>query len=84
MLLWPLHEYNPYGCFPKLGALFGGPQNKDYSILGSILGFPYLGKIPHRLEFWVQGLGLAHISKRATGKIEKLSHEPRTPSSITS
>ena len=24
--------------------LFGGPHNKDYSILGSILGFPYFGK----------------------------------------
>ena len=23
--------------------LFGGPQNKGYSISGSILGFPYLG-----------------------------------------
>ena len=27
--------------------LFGGPQNKDYSILGSILGSPYLGKLPY-------------------------------------
>ena len=31
--------------FPKQirGTFFGGPHNKDYSILGSILGFPYLG-----------------------------------------
>ena len=30
--------------FPKIrGTLFGGPQNKDYIILGSILGSPYYG-----------------------------------------
>ena len=38
-----------YGGFPKLGvpfwgSLFGGPYNKDYSILGSIFGSPYLGE----------------------------------------
>ena len=34
--------------FPKIrGALFGGPHNKDYSILGSILGSPYFGKLPY-------------------------------------
>ena len=33
--------------FPKIrGALFGDPYNKDYSILGSILGSPYFGKLP--------------------------------------
>ena len=26
--------------FPKLGVPFWGPHNKDYSILGSILGYP--------------------------------------------
>ena len=35
--------------FPKIsGTLFGGPHNKDYSILGSILGSPYFGKLPYR------------------------------------
>ena len=29
--------------------LFGGPHNKDYSILGSILGSPYFGKLPYRV-----------------------------------
>ena len=29
--------------FPKL---FGGSHNKDHSILGSILGSPYFGKLP--------------------------------------
>ena len=32
------------GGFPKVGVLFwGGPQNKDYSILEFIFGSPYLG-----------------------------------------
>ena len=29
-----------------MGAFFGGPYNKDYSILGSILGPPYSTKSP--------------------------------------
>ena len=34
--------------FPKIrGTLFGGPYNKGYSILGSILGSPYFGKLPY-------------------------------------
>ena len=37
--------------FPKImGNLCGGPRNKDYSILGSMLGFPYFGKVPYGLE----------------------------------
>ena len=38
--------------FAKLGEPlepFGGPFNKDYSILGSILGSPYFGKLPNVL-----------------------------------
>ena len=27
---------------------FGDPNNQDYSILGSILGSPYFGKLPYR------------------------------------
>ena len=38
------------GGFLKLGVPFAGPYNKDYSILGSILGSPYFGKLPHELE----------------------------------
>ena len=34
------------GGFSKLRVRFGGPNNKDYSIWGSILGFPYFGKLP--------------------------------------
>ena len=32
-----------------LGYFFSGPNNKDYSILGSILGSPYFGKLPYKL-----------------------------------
>ena len=31
-----------WGVVLKLGYLFGGPNNKDYSILGSMLGSPHL------------------------------------------
>ena len=40
---------NLFGGFPKLWVLFGGPHNKDYNILGSILGSPYFGKLPFRI-----------------------------------
>ena len=33
--------------FPKLGYHFGGLNNKDNNILGSILGSPYLWKLPY-------------------------------------
>ena len=35
--------------FPKIrGTLLGGPYNKDYSILGSILGSPCFEKLPYK------------------------------------
>ena len=37
----------PYKGLPKLGVPFWGPYNKDYSILGSIMGSPYFGKLPY-------------------------------------
>ena len=49
--------------FPKIrGTFLGGPHNKDYNILGSILGPPYFGKLPGvvlgaQRGFRVQGLG---------------------------
>ena len=33
--------------FPNLGYPFGGPHNKDYIILGPILGSPCCGKLPY-------------------------------------
>ena len=40
---------NPFlGFFlPKLGVPSWGPHNKDYGMLGSMLGSPYLGKLPY-------------------------------------
>ena len=35
------------GVSQNYGYLLWGPHNKDYSILGSILGSPYLGKLPY-------------------------------------
>ena len=32
------------------GYHFGGPHNEDYSILMSILGTPYFGKLPNRKD----------------------------------
>ena len=32
------------------GYYFGGPNNKYYNILGSILGSPNYGKLPYSLE----------------------------------
>ena len=36
------------GVSQKWGYHFGGPNKKDYGILGSILGSPYFGKLPYR------------------------------------
>ena len=48
----PTHYGPPFGNpyiwgFPKLGVPFWAPYNKDYNISGSVLGFPYLGKLPY-------------------------------------
>ena len=39
-------SYQDLGVSQNSGYYFGGPYNKDYSIFGSILGFPYFGKLP--------------------------------------
>ena len=36
------------GGFKKLEVPFWRPYNKDWSILGSIKGSPYFGKLPYR------------------------------------
>ena len=42
-------EYLSIWQFPKIwSTIFRGPNNKDYNILGSILGSPYLGKLPFK------------------------------------
>ena len=49
------HRLTAFRGFPKLGVPFWGPENRDYSILGSILGSPYFGQLPFRVE----GLGFS-------------------------
>ena len=44
------------GRFPKLGVLFEGSYNKDYSMLGSILGSPCFGKLPYTAGQTFQGV----------------------------
>ena len=41
-----------WGVSKIRGYLFEGPHNKDYSTLGSVLGFPYLGKVPFNCYGW--------------------------------
>ena len=41
------NKEHTYGVSQNYGYLFEGPHNKDYSILGSILGSPYFGKLPY-------------------------------------
>ena len=39
------------------GYPIGGLHNKDYNILGSILGSPYLGKLPYccrQVSYWLK------------------------------
>ena len=42
-------------------------HNADYSILGSMLGPPYLGKLPLRFRFGVKGVGLPKFRIQASG-----------------
>ena len=35
------------GISSNWGHPFGGPHDKDYGILGCILGCPYFGKLPN-------------------------------------
>ena len=61
-----------YRGFPKLGVPFGGPYNKDYSILGSILGSPYFRKLPYSGSQKVKGAVLK----------EEILHDTRIPDMI--
>ena len=62
-----------YGGFLKFGVHFGDPQNKENSLLGSILGFPCFGKLPHRV-YMVHGVGLLQGSLSTRQCV--VSHEP--------
>ena len=38
------------GISQNQGTILGGPNNKDYSVLRSILGSHYFGKLPCRVQ----------------------------------
>ena len=64
-MMWPLlHEAltEQDGGFPKLGVPFWGPHTKDYTIRGSILGFPYFGKVPDASKKLKQGQLLSEFA----------------------
>ena len=44
------------GVSQHYGYLLGDPYNKDYSILGSLLGSPNFGKLPYRFTWGYIGL----------------------------
>ena len=54
--------------FPKLGVPFGSPNSKDHSMLGSLLGSPYFGKLPFSDVARVQGFGVYWSSSSASPK----------------
>ena len=51
-----------------MGTFFGGPHNKDFSMLGAILGSPYLGKLPYSpyIIFYYPYLNLGHAPSQGT------------------
>ena len=58
----PRSTWGIFGGFPKLGVPFWGSHSKDSSILGSMLGSPFLGKLPSALGdmgvlIFVEGVG---------------------------
>ena len=49
-ILWGLSVKLDMRVSQNWGVLFGGLHIKDYSILGSILGYPNFGKVPHEVR----------------------------------
>ena len=63
--------------FPKIrGTIFGSPHNKDYSILGSILGSPYFGKLPYgfHTRSWYSFLFLSMLMSDWLQQFRRASH----------
>ena len=60
-----LMELVHVGSSQNWGYLFGGPHNKDYSILGSILGSPYLGKLPCKSKCSSSKVVFVYLQKRS-------------------
>ena len=52
------------GVSQNWGYLFGGPHNKDYNLLGSILGSPFLGN--YQMTSQTDCSGPAHLASKRT------------------
>ena len=65
---WNTEEEAQMGVSQNYGYLFGGPNNKDYSILGSKLGSPYFGKLPNIWCFKIVGRSGAENNYRHCNK----------------
>ena len=76
------------GVSQNLGYHFGGPYNKDYSFLGSILGYPYFGKLPYLVpREWISKETRYHVRRTCNHKHLPAGQEalgnianPRSPS----
>ena len=72
-----------------MGTILGGPNHKDYNALGSVLGSPYLGKLPFlvsKSQIWgflqIQSYGAVlgrclsfHICPRVHAELKSLFGE---------
>ena len=54
---------------------FGGPHSKDYSILGSILGSPYFGKLPYQRQ---RSQGRQAFAEQSSRHQQRLHEAART------
>ena len=55
--------------FPKIrGTILGVPNIKDHSILGSMLGSPYFGKLPLHITRGPPEVALQHTAPRRHSK----------------
>ena len=60
-----------------MGLPFWGPNNTDYNILGSILGSPYVGKLPNSEPLDYVALGVRVTA--SFGHKRTCTRDPNTP-----
>ena len=82
---WDMGVYRAQGLGFRVsqnyGYFFGGPDNKDHRILGSMLGSPYLGKLPHLKGFELQdpGIGFRVLRREGVNLNQNRSKRQMTP-----
>ena len=57
--------------FPKLGAHYGSPCNKDHDMLGSILGLPVFGEA--RMGIYTDSIYYVSILTATSSRLRSLS-----------